>query len=199
MPGVVPVLSHSELSLRLRQQKLVAAFGRLALRAEGLEEVLGRASVAAAEGLEAEFAKILEYRSGTMDFVVRSGVGWKPGVVGNAVLQGDSQSPAGHAFETGKPVISNHLASEQRFKTPDLLTEHGVESAINVLVGARGGMTYGVLEVDIPGAASSTITMSRLSRRWPTRWARRWRAIGARLRAKPYSATTWRWFGRRNS
>ena len=148
MLGVVPVLSHSDLSLRLRQQELVAAFGRLALRADGLEKLRAGASAAAAEGLKAEFAKVLEYRSRTMDFVVRSGFGWKPGVVGHAVLLGDSHSPAGHAFETGKPVISNHLASEQRFKTPDLLTEHGVESAINVLVGTRGTMTYGVLEVD---------------------------------------------------
>ena len=148
MPDASPALSHSELSLRLRQQELVAAFGRLALRAESLEEVLGEASEAAAKGLEAEFAKVLEYRVETVDFLVVAGVGWKPGVVGRARLGGGGRSPAGYALQTGKPVISNHLASEQRFKTPDLLSEHGVESAINVPVRGRGVSPYGVLEVD---------------------------------------------------
>ena len=148
MPEAASVLSHSELSLRLRQQELVAAFGRLALRTENLQEVLGGASKAAAEGLQAEFAKVLEYQAETADFLVVAGVGWRDGVVGHARLGGEVDSPAGYAFQTGKPLISNRLGNEQRFRTPDLLIEHGVESAINVLIRVRGAPSYGVLEVD---------------------------------------------------
>jgi two-component sensor histidine kinase len=142
------VLSYPALSLRLRQQELVAAFGRFALRTDSLEEILQEASAIAARGLEAEFAKVLAYEPGDMSFVVRSGVGWRDGVVGKARLQGDLLSPAGYAFRTGKPVISNHLANEQRFRTPALLAEHGVKSAINVLICARDAEPYGVLEGD---------------------------------------------------
>jgi two-component sensor histidine kinase len=143
-----PMLSNRELNLRLRQQEIVAEFGRAALRCDDFVGLLDKASLAAAEGLESMFAKVLEYLPGEMAFVVRAGVGWQPGVVGHARVGGDLQSPAGYAFRSGKPVISNHLESEQRFRTPSLLAEHGIRSAINVLVQADDGAPFGVLEGD---------------------------------------------------
>lgn len=148
MQGATLDLPSSKLSLRLQQQELVAEFGRFAMETDSFEAILREASVVAARGLDARFAKVLEYLPGDMAFVVRSGFGWNEGVVGHARLQGDLQSPAGYAFRTGKPIISNHLASEQRFRTPKLLKEHGIRSAINVLVRARGAEPFGVLEGD---------------------------------------------------
>lgn len=141
-------LSVPDLNLRLRQQELVAEFGRFALRTDSFQRVLDEASVMAAEGLGARFAKVLEYRPGEMAFLVRSGVGWKTGVVGHGRVGADLQSPAGYAFQSGKPVISNHLCDEQRFRTPKLLVDHGIHSAINVLVQAGDGEPFGVLEGD---------------------------------------------------
>ncbi len=50
-------------------------------------------------------------------------------------------------------MISNHLPSEERFKVPELLLEHGVRRAINVIL-LGDGTPFGVLEVDseTPGA-----------------------------------------------
>jgi two-component sensor histidine kinase len=137
-----------ELGLRLRQQELVAEFGRFAMQMESFEGILDQASIVAADGLDARFAKVLQYQPGEMDFIVRSGVGWNEGVVGNAHVGGDLQSPAGYAFRSGNPVISNHLASEQRFRTPKLLADHGIRSAINVLIQVNNGERFGVLEGD---------------------------------------------------
>ena len=137
-----------ELSLRLRQQELVAEFGRFAMQTESFQVILDQASIVAADGLEARFAKVLQYQSGNMDFIVRSGVGWNEGVIGSAHVGGDLQSPAGYAFRSGNPVISNHLANEQRFRTPKLLADHGIRSAINVLIQANNGERFGVLEGD---------------------------------------------------
>ena len=50
-------------------------------------------------------------------------------------------------MRTGKPVISNHLENEQRFRTPELLAEHGVRRAMNVILQGDGA-PFGVLEVD---------------------------------------------------
>jgi two-component sensor histidine kinase len=50
-------------------------------------------------------------------------------------------------LRTGKPVISNHLENEQRFRTPELLVEHGIRRAMNVILQGDGS-PYGVLEVD---------------------------------------------------
>jgi hypothetical protein len=43
------------------------------------------------------------------------------------------------------PVISNHLENEQRFRTPELLAEHGVRLAMNVILQGDGS-PFGVLE-----------------------------------------------------
>ena len=79
--------------------------------------------------------------------LVRAGVGWEEGVVGHATVGADLASPAGYALRTGKPVISNHLENEQRFRTPELLVEHGVRRAMNVILQGDGS-PFGVLEVD---------------------------------------------------
>ncbi len=48
---------------------------------------------------------------------------------------------------TGQAVISNHLENEKRFPNPELLVEHGIRRAMNVIL--RGdGSPFGVLEVD---------------------------------------------------
>ena len=100
-----------------------------------------------AQGLEAEFCKVLEYMPAQNRLLMRAGVGWDEGLVGTATVGADLASPSGYALHTGKPVISNHLASEERFRTPDLLAAHGVRRAINVILQGDG-VPYGVLEVD---------------------------------------------------
>ena len=44
-------------------------------------------------------------------------------------------------------MISNHLENEERFRTPELLVEHGIRRAMNVILQGDGN-AYGVLEVD---------------------------------------------------
>jgi two-component sensor histidine kinase len=72
-------------------------------------------------------------------------------VVGKISFATDLESPAGYAFHTGSPVISNHLEGEEKFRTPALMIEHGVKRAINVLI-TYGGGRWGVLEVDSSSA-----------------------------------------------
>jgi two-component sensor histidine kinase len=100
-----------------------------------------------AEGLGAEYCKVLEYIPADNRLLVRAGVGWDEGVVGNATVGADLASPAGYALHTGKPVISNHLENEQRFRTPELLVDHSIRRAMNVILQGDGS-PFGVLEVD---------------------------------------------------
>jgi GAF domain-containing protein len=78
---------------------------------------------------------------------MRAGVGWQDGLVGTASVGADVASPSGFALRMGKPVISNHLESEERFRTPDLLAAHRVRRAMNVILQGDDA-PYGVLEVD---------------------------------------------------
>jgi GAF domain-containing protein len=93
---------------------------------------------------------VLEYEPDDNRLMVRAGVGWAPGTIDAVSLAADIGSPAGFAYQTGEPVISNHVEADTRFRTPKLLADHGIRRAINVLIekGGEGKAFFGVLEVD---------------------------------------------------
>ncbi len=140
-------LAGRALQVRIRQQELLAELGVLALQGASFSEMLNHTARVTAEGLGAEYCKVLEYIPAENRLLVRAGTGWGEGVVGHATVGADLASPAGYALRTGKPVISNHLEKEQRFRTPELLVEHGIRRAMNVILQGDGS-PFGVLEVD---------------------------------------------------
>ena len=50
-------------------------------------------------------------------------------------------------MKTGEPVITENVATEDRFQIPMLLIQHGVKSTVNVLVRGEDE-PFGILEVD---------------------------------------------------
>jgi two-component sensor histidine kinase len=145
--GVEPSALSPELERRIRQQNLLAELGVMALQGASFNQLLDAAARLTAEGMHAEFCKILEHIPAEKCFLVRAGVGWEPGIVGVATVGDDLGSPGGFALRTGEPVISNHLENEQRFRTPELLVKHGIRRAMNVILQGDG-RPFGVLEVD---------------------------------------------------
>ena len=140
-------MTERSLRLRVRQQEILAELGVLALQGASFDKLVDQTAILTADGMEAEFCKVLEYLPAANRLLVRAGVGWEPGIIGKATIGADLESPGGFALHTGKPVISNHLGNEDRFKTPELLLEHGIHRAINVIL--QGDRTpFGVLEVD---------------------------------------------------
>jgi GAF domain-containing protein len=117
----VPDVTLRALEQRIRQQEILSELGVMALQGATFDQLLTETARLTAEGLRAEFCKILEYIPSENHFLVRAGVGWGPGVVGVATVGADLALPAGFALRTGKPVISHHLENEERFRTPDLL------------------------------------------------------------------------------
>ena len=142
--------TRDELPYRLRQQSLLGEFGRIAMQTRDYRHILQRATELCAEGLQTRFAKVLEYEPEEERLMVRAGVGWAANTVDRVSLAADLGSPAGYAYQTGVTVISNHLELETRFRTPQLLKDHGIRRAINVLIekGGEGKAFFGVLEVD---------------------------------------------------
>ena len=140
----------SELGYRLKQQAIVSDFGLYALTTRNLDDLLHRACELCAAGMHSGLCKIMEHERGG-DLLIRAGVGWRAGVVGHVRIGADLASPAGFALKTGKPVISNHLHQEDRFRTPQVMAEHGVRRAVNVLINTSS-IAWGVLEVDSSNA-----------------------------------------------
>jgi two-component sensor histidine kinase len=120
------------------------------MQTRDFREILQRATELCAIGLQAPFVKVLEYAPDEKRLMVRAGVGWAPGTIDAISVAADIGSPAGYAYQTGLPVISNHLEAETRFRMPQLLADHGIRRAINVLIekGGEGNAFFGVLEVD---------------------------------------------------
>jgi two-component sensor histidine kinase len=131
----------------LEERAKFADFGLLAVEGADVDELLHQAAAEAARSLDVSYVKVLQYLPDEKCFLVREGVGWGEGVVGTARIGADIESPAGYALQTGRPVISNELHKEERFRVPQLLREHGVKSAANVIIKAKNNI-FGVLEAD---------------------------------------------------
>jgi GAF domain-containing protein len=142
-----PDLTTRALQVCIGQQEILAELGVFALRSASLDALLDEAARLTAAGLEAEFCKVMQYLPDENQLLVRAGVGWGEGVLGRAKVGADLASPAGFALRTGKPVISNHLENEDRFRTPELLSRFGIRRAMNVILQGDG-VPFGVLEVD---------------------------------------------------
>lgn len=145
--GDAPDLTLRALRQRIRQQEILAELGVTALQGADFDKLLADTARLTAEALRAEFCKVLEHIPSENRLLVRAGVGWDPGIVGKASIGADLASPAGFALRTGKPVISNHLENEERFRTPEILAQHGIHRAMNVILQGDG-RPFGVLEVD---------------------------------------------------
>lgn len=145
--GVEPAADTRALHQRVRQQEILVELGILALQGTAVPELLEHAARLTAEGLDTEFCKVMEYIPAERRLFVRAGVGWGPEVVGHASIGADLESPGGYALKTGRPVISNHLENEERFRTPELLARYGIHRAMNVILQGDGA-PFGVLEVD---------------------------------------------------
>jgi two-component sensor histidine kinase len=131
----------------LRERAGLADFGLRAAQGADLDGLLHDAADEAARSLDVSFVKVLEYLPDEKRLLVRAGIGWGEGVVGRATVGADIQSPAGYALQTGQPVIANDLDKEERFRIPDLLRDHGVKSAVNVIIRSKRHI-FGVLEAD---------------------------------------------------
>jgi two-component sensor histidine kinase len=141
------VTTRSAVDQRIRQQEILSDLGVLALQGGTMDALLTQTVRLVAEGLPSEFCKVLEFVPSDNCFTVRAGVGWGTDVIGVAQVGADLASPAGFALKTGKPVISNHLGNEQRFRTPELFARFGILRAMNVILQGDG-TPFGVLEVD---------------------------------------------------
>ena len=138
----------SERDKMMAQQKVLADFGEFALRSDDLDEVLHEACRLVGQALETDLAKILEIEPGGKSLLMKAGVGWNAGVVGNLRLPMGERSSETYSINLGEPVISQNVAEETRFDFADFLLEHGAAALVNTPIFLPGGKAYGLLQVD---------------------------------------------------
>ncbi|MCU0791200.1 MAG: GAF domain-containing protein, partial [Nitratireductor sp.] len=131
----------------LRRQKILADFGDFALQSEDLDSVLTEACRLVGEAMETGRSKVLEIESDG-DLLVRAGVGWSPEVVGKVRLSMHERSSESFAVSSRRPVISQDIASEDRFDVPAFMKQAGVRALANVPIFLPGNRAFGLLQVD---------------------------------------------------
>ncbi len=131
-----------------RRQQALADFGEFTLRCDVLQQVLQEGCRLVADALQTDLAKVLEISDDRQTALVRAGVGWAPGVVGQKRLSLDDKSSETFAIASGTPMVTPDIATETRFVFADFMLEHGVVALVNVPIYLPGGEAYGVLEVD---------------------------------------------------
>jgi two-component system, chemotaxis family, CheB/CheR fusion protein len=130
-----------------QQQKVMAAFAQLALQERDVLKVMNECVRLLSRTLPIEMAKVLELLPGEQSLLLRAGVGWKEGLVGQAVVSADLNSQAGYTLISDKPVIVKDLSRESRFSGPSLLIDHQVVSGMSCIIRDQEGKPHGVLGV----------------------------------------------------
>lgn len=137
--------AEADLATRLRQQAAVAQLSQLALSGLDLLSLFDRATQMLVDSLGVEYCKVLELSPDGQSLLLRSGVGWQPGLVGQAAVDTEGGSQGGYTLLSQQPVVVEDLRTETRFSGPSLLTEHGVVSGISVVILGTGDRPFGVL------------------------------------------------------
>jgi two-component sensor histidine kinase len=141
-------IAKKEVQKLLYREKALATFGTFAFREPDLQSVLDEAARVCADCLGALFSKICKFQPTENDLRVVAGHGWKEGVVGFAISVADESSPQGRAFTTGKPQLCSNIDAANTYALPAFYADHQILSTVDILVAAKIGPPFGVLEVD---------------------------------------------------
>jgi PAS domain S-box-containing protein len=137
--------AQEELAVRARQQAIVVELGRRALSGTELAILMDEAASSVARTLRVEWASVLELLPGGDSFLMRAGVGWKEGTVGQAILGAGTRSHAGYTLLIDEPLCVADIDAEPRFECPPLLRDLGVVSLASVILHVQN-RPFGILD-----------------------------------------------------
>jgi PAS domain S-box-containing protein len=136
--------AEARLDVRVRQQAAVAQLGQHALAGADIEPLAAEAVRLVADTLNVEYSAIFERSPEEQSvMLLRTGWGWREGVVGHATIGADAAWDAGDALSSNEAVIVEDLPREAR-RAPALLVEHGIVSGMSVNIEGWEG-TRGIL------------------------------------------------------
>ncbi|HUI14032.1 MAG TPA: hypothetical protein VL048_11255 [Xanthobacteraceae bacterium] len=97
--------TSNELERRLKEQRrIIESISRIGPEGIAPDRLMHHVAAQVSRVTQIERTKVMRYRRDRGDLLVEAGAGWKPNVVGNAVLAADYASPAGRAVQTSAPV-----------------------------------------------------------------------------------------------
>jgi len=142
------MIEHDSMEQGLRRQlTALAQFSSRSLNEASIDALMLDGCLRARAGLRVTHAKLLEYLPSRDRLLLRAGVGWADGYVGQYEVAPDVDTPIGHAFILSEPVPIRDYRQDKSYRYPSILKDHGCVASINVPLRTDQG-NFGVLEVD---------------------------------------------------
>lgn len=136
-----------EKTRQLARQKALTEIGALALAEGSFQTFMDQTAERVAEVLEAPLVKILPFADQADHLWLAAGVGWKPGLVGKAIVGVELESQAGYTLSINGPVVVPDLHTETRFNGSTLMHDHGVRSGMSVTIAGTTSRPFGVIGI----------------------------------------------------
>ena len=122
---------------RLHQQQAgIAELGRLALVGMAPPELMDHAVALVDSTLKPDYVRILELLPDGNNLLLRAGTGWRPGLVGTAIVSAEN-TQAGYLIETNEDMVIEDFRTEKRFVRSQLLREHRIRSGIRAVIRGK--------------------------------------------------------------
>lgn len=150
---------HTENRIREEAFRKQALFdlSQHALSENTISGLLEKAALTLSRAKHVDFVMIMEFLPEERMFLLRAGVGWSAGLVGQQKVSADLSSVAGFTLHASRPTIPGNLmtlepviiedmTSETRFVPAQFVRDHGITSGISVIIhGKDQEHPYGVL------------------------------------------------------
>src|SRR3954463_10967881 len=135
-----PVAKGAKVSLErvIAQRATFAELSATALLEPSLDVLLAKACAVAARSCNVPMVKGLEHRPGSGEFLIVAGMGLQPGIVGHVRVPADPSTsgraggppapttPAGEAFQPGRPVAVRDVGNRPDYPLPPIFPSHSV-------------------------------------------------------------------------
>ena len=128
--------AETELQRRLCQQSAITQLTQSALLATDVSVLLDESVALVSQALAVEYCNVLEWLPDRNNLRMRSGIGWSPGLVGQALIEASPNTQAGYTLHSNQAVVVENLRRETRFQGSPLLHEHDIASGISVIIPA---------------------------------------------------------------
>lgn len=136
-----------EKNRQLTRQQALIEIGALALTEVSFQTFMDETALCVAKALEAPLVKILPFADQADHLCLAAGVGWEPGLIGNAIVGVELESQAGYTLSVNGPVVVPDLLTETRFKGSKLIHDHGVRAGMSVSIAGTTSRPFGVIGV----------------------------------------------------
>jgi len=128
--------AEAELQARTRQQAVIAQLGQQLLSGIDVSVLMDEGVSLISQALAVEYCKVLELLPDGKNLLLRAGVGWQEGLVGQAIIESSPDTHAGYTLHCHQPVVVEDLRRERRFQGSSLLHEHNVVSGMSAVIEA---------------------------------------------------------------